>query len=144
VTRRAAATPESDQKARYLETLGRVGTLTAGCRAAKCSPHTVYKWRDEDPEFVAQETEIRSAFADSLEEEAFRRAYTGVVKPIYQGGKLVGDVTEYDTTLLVLLLKAVRPEKYRERTQQDVNVKGDLGLQIVYAPQMGSIPVSGE
>jgi hypothetical protein len=38
----------------------------------------------------------------------------GVDKPVYQGGVLVGYVREYSDQLLVTLLKAHRPEKFRD------------------------------
>lgn len=106
---------EQAQKERYLRAIGQVGTLTAGCKAAKASPHTVYKWREHDETFALQEQQARNAFADLLEEEAVRRAHKGVKKPVYQGGELVGHIDEYSDTLLIFLLKAVRPDKYRER-----------------------------
>jgi hypothetical protein len=91
------------------------GTLTAGCRSAKVSPNTVYKWREFDDEFVMLERQAKDAFADALEIEAIRRAWHGTKKPVYQGGALVGYVQEFSDTLLIFALKAVRPDKYRER-----------------------------
>lgn len=88
-------------KARYLAAVGKVGTLTAGCRAAKVSPHTVYKWREFDLEFSVAEQEARNAFADELEEYVVNMAKADNV------------------TAAIFLLKAIRPEKYRERI--DVN-----------------------
>jgi hypothetical protein len=38
-----------------------------------------------------------------------------VKRPIYQGGKLVGHDVVYSDNLLLALLKARRPEKYRDR-----------------------------
>ena len=51
---------------------------------------------------------------DDLEAEAWRRAKEGVEKPVFQGGKQVGVIREYSDTLMATLLKAHRPEKYRE------------------------------
>lgn len=90
-------------------------TLTAGCKAARVSPNTVYKWREMDDEFVLLERQARNAFADALEIESVRRAWHGTKKPVYQQGNLVGYVQEFSDTLLIFALKAVRPEKYRER-----------------------------
>ena len=97
---RPAAVSEADQKQRYLAAIARVGTLTAGCRDARCSRHTVYKWREHDAEFAIAEHDAREGFADRLEEEAVRRA----TNP--EGGS---------DRMLEMLLKAVRPDKYRER-----------------------------
>jgi hypothetical protein len=118
---RARERHQEEQKARYLKTVGQVGTLTAGCRAARCSPHTVYAWREQDLAFAMAENEARAAFADGIEEEAIRRAWHGIKRPIYQGGKLVGYETVYSDNLLLQLLKALKPEKYRERLDLSVN-----------------------
>jgi hypothetical protein len=114
---RARERRQAEQKARYLKTVGQVGTLTAGCRAARCSPHTVYAWREHDLAFAMAEAEARTAFADAVEEEAIRRAWHGIKRPIYQGGKLVGYETVYSDNLLLQLLRAHKPEKYRENVQ---------------------------
>jgi hypothetical protein len=50
----------------------------------------------------------------ALEDEALRRAVEGVEEPVYQGGKQVGVIRKYSDALLMFLLKAARPEKYRE------------------------------
>src|SRR5436305_1255580 len=78
---------------------------------------THYDWAKADPEYAAA---IASAFedrADMLEEEAFRRAYKGVEKPVFQQGKKVGTVREYSDTLMLALLKAHRPEKFKDRQE---------------------------
>jgi hypothetical protein len=54
---------------------------------------------------------------DVLEAEAWRRAVDGVDRPIFQRGEQVGVERVYSDNLMVQLLKAHRPEKYRERTE---------------------------
>lgn len=108
-------TEQASKKERYLRAIALAGTLTAGCKAARVSPHTVYQWREMDDSFVFSEREAQSAFADALEQEAVRRAWHGIDKPVYQGGELVGHIREYSDSLLIFTLKAVRPEKYRDR-----------------------------
>jgi hypothetical protein len=53
--------------------------------------------------------------ADRLEAEAFRRAVRGVDRPVVYRGERVGTVHEFSDALLMFLLKAARPEKYRDR-----------------------------
>lgn len=112
-------TAQKDEKAlkkdRYLSAVRKVGTLTAGCKAARVSPNTVYDWREMDDAFVVAEGQARNEFADALEQEAVRRAWHGVKKPVYQQGGLVGYIQEYSDTLLIFMMKAIRPEKYREK-----------------------------
>jgi hypothetical protein len=74
----------------------------------------VYVWRQEDEEFAARWKMALDIGADSLEDEAVRRARDGYDKPVYQGGQMVGTVREYSDTLMVFLLKGARPRKYRD------------------------------
>lgn len=119
----AALTPRvadvARKQAAYLKGVLRDGTMTSGCRAAHVDSRTVYAWR-EDPAFAEEERRIREAMIDGLEAEAIRRGTRGVQQPVYQGGKLVGYRTEYSDALLVLVLKAMRPDRYRERV--DISV----------------------
>jgi len=110
------------QKERYLRGFAVDCTLTSGCQAAKVAYRTVYKWRETDDEFVLRENALRTALADRLEAEAIRRAYNGYDRPIYQRGELVGVERVYSDQLLTLLLKSLRPEKFRER----IDVSGSV------------------
>lgn len=121
----AAGTGQDVDRARkrsYLRGYASDGTVTTGCRTAKVSPYTVYRWREEDDEFVLLENQARSALADKLEAEAIRRAYQGWERPIYQRGVLVGVERCYSDMLLKMMLGALRPEKYREK----VDVSGTV------------------
>lgn len=60
--------------------------------------------------------------ADRLEQEAIRRAVDGTNKPVFFQGEIVGFEKEYSDTLLVLLLKAHKPDKYRERSDVRINL----------------------
>jgi hypothetical protein len=103
----------------YIEAVARNGTLTGACKAARISVHTVYAWRERDETFVIREHEAREAFADTLEREMVRRGVHGVQQPVFQRGRLVGYVVEYSDQLLIKLIRAARPEKYRERFSVD-------------------------
>lgn len=78
---------------------------------------SAYDWRRDDAEFAAAWDDAVDQAADRMEREALRRAVEGVDEPVYQGGELVGYVRKYSDTLLIFLLKAARPEKYRERAE---------------------------
>ena len=80
--------------------------------AAGVGRSTAYLWRQEDPEFAAKWDEAVAEEIDRLEDEAFRRAVKGVKRPVYRGGVLVGEITEYSDRLLMFLLKRRRPEVY--------------------------------
>ena len=58
--------------------------------------------------------------ADLMDDELMRRACEGVLRPIFQGGKLVGSVRERSDTLLIFGLKGAKPEKYADRQKVEV------------------------
>jgi len=124
---------DAQRKARYLRAIEQAGTLAAGCRAARVSHNTVYAWREVDDVFAMAENQARSTFADALEEAAVRRARDGIERPVYQQGTLVGYETVYSDALLWNLLKATRPEKFRERL--DMNVSSVVKQIAGFAPE---------
>jgi hypothetical protein len=115
-------TPEKQQV--FLKHLLKTGNISASCQAAGINRDTVSKHRNKNEDFKRMMGEVLDASIDRLEQEAFRRAYTGVTKPIYQGGKCVGNIQEYSDTLLVTLLKAHLP-KYQKIDLEVEDPKGD-------------------
>lgn len=102
-------------RAAFLAGLEETGNVTLACQAAKVGRTTVYRHREEVPDFASAWESSMQIAADLLEAEARRRAAEGVTEPVYQGGKLVGTIRKYSDTLLIFLLKGARPEVYRER-----------------------------
>lgn len=84
----------------YIEALAVLGTLTGACKQAQVSAHTVYDWQ-RDPEFRKREVGAKDAIADRLETVALSR------------GLDASD--DKGHILLIFLLKALRPDKYREK-----------------------------
>lgn len=85
---------------------------------------TMYRWRADDLEFAKAWDAALDIAGDMLEDEAIRRGFDGVLKPVYQGGVKVGSVREYSDGLAALLLKAHKPEKFRDR----VELSGSINL----------------
>lgn len=102
---------------KFITTLGQVGNVSLACHAVGISRTTAYKARNRYSSFADQWNEAIAEAADILEGEARRRAVDGVEKPIYYKGVLVDTVREYSDGLLTLLLKAHKPERFRERRQ---------------------------
>jgi len=92
------------------------GNVSEACKAESIGRTAAYRWRNDDPEFASRWDAAVEVGVDQLETEARRRAFKGVKKPVYQGGKLVGHIQEYSDTLLIFLLKGNRKEKYSERS----------------------------
>ena len=108
-------TPE--KRAKFLAELAQTGNATLSAKLIGLSRARAYALRKEDAEFSAAWDDAISESSDHLESEARRRAVTGVQKPVYQGGKLVGHVQEYSDTLLIFLLKGNNPEKFADRSR---------------------------
>ena len=74
-------------------------SVGGACAVAGMARNTYYDWRKADPEFAAEADEAIENGTDFLEDVARQRA------------------TDSSDTLLIFLLKARRPEKYRERAE---------------------------
>lgn len=114
---------DRDWKPAFIAELAARGNVCEACRKAKVGRTTAYQARGSDAAFDAAWKESVEVAVEWMEAEARRRAVDGTLKPVYQGGKLVGKVREYSDTLLIFLLKAHKPEKYRDNAK--VVVSGD-------------------
>lgn len=94
--------------------------MAAAARHAGISRGAVYGWAEHDDVFASELREAGIRATETLESEAWRRARDGVPEPVYQHGKVVGTIQRYSDALLMFLLKARAPERYRDRV--DVNV----------------------
>jgi hypothetical protein len=116
---------------RFIAALRNSGNVRAACQAAGVHRTTPYKAYAESPEFARQWDEALEDAVDTLEAAAWKRARDGVTRhdPImFQGQKVAEKViTEYSDTLMITLLKAHRPEKYRERV--DMKHSGKVGFE---------------
>lgn len=108
----------------FLEKLREGLSVTAACSAADIGRSTVYEWRQRDEEFEVAWHDAIEAGTDAFEDEARRRAVDGTLRPVFQSGAEVGQVREYSDRLLELMLKARRPQVYRERV--DVSHSGQI------------------
>ena len=108
--------PTHEAKAKFLKSLSRYGNITKAAKAARVHRSTPYEWKENDEEFAeAWDVAIEEA-SDHLEAEAYRRAVTGTLEPVFYQGEKVGTVRRYSDSLLTLLLKSNRPAKFKDRT----------------------------
>lgn len=75
----------------------------------------VYDHRIANEKFALEWDNAVDEAVDLLEAEARRRAYSGVDKPVHYKGQRVDMISEYSDGLMMFLLKAHRPHKYREK-----------------------------
>lgn len=107
---------QHQKKRIFLAAYARSGNISVAAEAAGIDRSTHYRWLD-DPVYAEVFEHAKEAAADYLEKVAWERATQGIRKPVYQGGKLVGYTTDTSDTLLIFLLKGLRPEKYVEKLQ---------------------------
>jgi hypothetical protein len=105
--------PEGWRKV-FLKSLARTGSVKASAKFAGVGRRFAYKHKAGDAKFsAAWDNAIESAI-DLMEAEARRRAMKGMLKPGFYKGEKCGSVREYSDRLLMFLLKAYRPERFRD------------------------------
>src|ERR1041384_1624108 len=96
------------RKKKFIAALTTQGTVSHAAQAAGVSRNTVYRWRDEDPEFAILWDAAHEKAVDSVESVLFQKALSG------------------DTICMIFYLKAHRPI-YRDRLNIDIEqVKSEI------------------
>ena len=123
----------ANARAKFMAILKRTANVSLACRALNLSRDAAYVRREKDPAFAAEWDNAIAEAVDHLEGEAWRRAFKGRRKPVYQGGELVGYVKEYSDQLMQLLLRGHKPI-YREKVlNEHVGKDGkSLAMEIVF------------
>ena len=103
----------------FLDVLRRTCNVTEAARAAGVGRRTAYEWREADSAFASAWHDAEQEAADALEREAWRRAVEGTDKPVTFQGKITDTHKEYSDRMLELLLKAHRPEKFKDRVANE-------------------------
>jgi hypothetical protein len=127
-----------DEWDRFFAKLAERGNVTEACAASGVSRTIAHEYiRGEFPAEYDDATkeawserlrDAREQAADRLEAEAFRRAVDGVDEPLI--GRIAKDqdgiithVKKYSDGLLTILLKANRPDKFKDRTATELTGK---------------------
>lgn len=97
---------------RFVEELERTANVAGACRATRISRTIAYEWRAQDPAFAAAWQAALDNALDDLEGVAFQRAREG------------------SDQLAMFLLRAHRPEKYREIVHHEAS--GEATLHVVF------------
>lgn len=116
---------------KFLKAFARHGNVTRAAKAARVDRSTPYDWQKKDEAFAAAWEDAKEAAADVLETEAFRRAVTGTLKGVYHQGEKVDTERQYSDGLLTLLLKATRPEKFKDRVANEHTGANGAPLEVV-------------
>ncbi len=101
-------------KPRFVELLRETGNVTGSARAAGISRGHAYAEREKSPQFARDWDDALEEAADALEEEARKRAKTT------------------SDTLLIFLLKGLKPETYGDRIKHQGDPNAPLTVRVVY------------
>ncbi len=115
-----------DLKIEFLRELRRTCNITKASQRINISRITAYSAKKVNPEFSDAWDNALQEGLDLLEDVARQRAFEGVTKNIYYQGKKCGEVKEYSDGLTMFLLKAHRPEKYRDKPNGNLNQSGGV------------------
>lgn len=118
------APKRTDWQATFLEAFKDSGLVSEACRVSKVSRTTAYTERQRNEAFALAWADIEEETTEEMEREAIRRGSKGFDRPVFQGGKQVGTITEYSDALLQFMLRGRRPEKYRDH--HTVEHKGEV------------------
>jgi len=118
-------------KAGFIESLQKTGNISASARLVGVDRKAAYDARGTDPIFAAQWDDAIEEATDALEFEARRRALDGIPVESYdKDGNIRSTRMEYSDTLMIVLLKAHRPEKFKERFSGEMSTKGSLTVDV--------------
>jgi hypothetical protein len=131
-----------ERQERFLKALAETGIVSAAVEIAGTSRTRVYELRKRDAGFTAGWEEAEERAADALEAEAWRRAVVGIQEPLVSSGKVVRDddgqpiaIRRYSDTLMLALLKARRPEKFKDRAVVEHDIADGLADRLEAARQ---------
>lgn len=133
----------------FIKALAKNGNISVAAKAAKVSRKTAYEHKESDSEFAEAWQEALEQSIEAMEAEAFRRAVTGTNKPIYHQGEKIDTVKEYSDTLLIFLMKAHRPDMYRDNSRVtnlniDVSQLSDAALERIASGEDPIKVITGE
>ena len=122
-----ASTTQHSLKEAFLEALASTGNATSSARKIGIGRSTAYSWRLSDPDFASRWEDAIAMATDRLAFEARRRALDGGEEVRYFKGEPGGSIRRYSDQLLMFLLRAYRPDVYRNPrptpTQNDETIQ---------------------
>lgn len=121
-------TPKRDWIPAFLRELARTGNVSKSAKRAKVARIYVYRVRNNDPVFAQAWDEAIEVSIEFMEAEARRRAVEGYLEPQFYKGVKSGAIRKYSDTLLIFLLKAHNPKKYRDNYR--VELAGDASAPV--------------
>jgi hypothetical protein len=101
------------KQAAFLAAFRKTLSVRAAAEAARIAPTQHYGWLEEDPRYWEAFSEAQREAADVLQGEAMERAVQGWLEQVLYRGRPCATIRHYSDHLIIFLLKAWKPEKYR-------------------------------
>jgi hypothetical protein len=131
-----------DRREAFLTALAATGIVSTAASIAGITRVRAYQVRRQDPGFASAWEDAEAQAADALEAEAWRRAVDGVPEPVVSSGRVVRDddgqplaIRRYSDNLLLALLKARRPERFKDRAVVEHDIADGLADRLEAARQ---------
>lgn len=116
------------KKKRFLQAFSRCGNITQAAIAADIDRTAHYKWLKRYPDYPDQFREATENANDLMTGEAIKRATIGIEEPVFYQGRRVGSIIRRSDILLMFLLKAYKPEVFRDNHPNDL--KADIEIRV--------------
>lgn len=107
-----AASPSPAKLSDFLRHLGEIGSVSVAARRSGIGRNTVYTRRKLDPEFALAWEKALAMAVEGLRDRAIALARDGTERTLWWRGRRVATFREYDTRLLIFLLRLLKPEVY--------------------------------
>lgn len=135
VTQSALQTTTVAAANRFLELVVEYcGNISKACETSGVARYWVYLEEKRNEEFAERFREAQQMGLDALEDKARERAALGVEKDVYYQGEIVGVEVNYSDTLMCLLLKGGKPEKYKDRVEHTGNPNAPVSMEVGPTP----------
>jgi hypothetical protein len=142
---------KKQKQQRFIEVFSETANIKYSCRAAGIDRRTFYRWKENDEAFRKLYENAEPEADDTLEYAAYLRAVEGIEEPMVSMGKVIRDdvgepmmVRKYSDQLLITLLKARMPQKYKDKPQVEVNTSMSANLQSSQAVTIDTRRLSDE
>lgn len=116
-------TPE--KRIAFLAVLADTCNVTKAAAAIGVSRQALYNRREVDKDFAAAWSAAEKLGVEAMKDETKRRAFDGVLEPVFYQGVECGEIRKYSDTLAMFLIKAHDPT-YRDSSK--VELSGQLAL----------------
>lgn len=97
----------------FLAAFCATGNISEAARLAKVNRLSHYEWM-QDAHYAEVFAQAQEIAGDYLEAVAWNRATNGWLEPVWYQGVQVGTVLKVSDQLLMFMLKALRPDKFRD------------------------------